>query len=193
VTHLRNFFAFVALCACVTTWAAPPARPLPRDSIYQLDIGLTDAADAPVRLADLRDRPVLIAMFYSSCPYVCPLIIDTMRRIELLPTHKDNLRFVLVSFDAEHETAQSLRAVAQQRHLDLSHWTLLRTDAANVRKLAAVLGVQYRAAADGGFNHSSIITLLDREGRIVARTSKMGESDPELLQAMQRQTADNAR
>ena len=79
--------------------------------------------------------------------------------------------------------------VAEERHLDLPRWTLDRTDAESVRKLAAVLGVQYRAIENGDFNHSTVISLLDRDGRIAARSSRTGEADPDLLAATKRELA----
>jgi len=51
--------------------------------------------------------------------------------------------------------------------------------------------VQYRATTTGEFNHSSIITLLDSEGRIVARTARMSEQDQDLLQSLQHELARN--
>jgi len=48
--------------------------------------------------------------------------------------------------------------------------------------------VQYRALADGGFNHSGVLTLLDNDGRIVARSDKLGDVDPEFLAAVQKAT-----
>jgi protein SCO1/2 len=42
--------------------------------------------------------------------------------------------------------------------------------------------VRYRALADGEFNHTSALVLLDGEGRVVARTEKIGSvPDPEFL------------
>jgi protein SCO1/2 len=54
---------------------------------------------------------------------------------------------------------------------------LARTDATSVRKLAAVLGIQYRALPDGEFNHSTELILLDDKGHIAARIAKMGVVD----------------
>ena len=173
--------------------AAPalPGGPLPGDSIYQLDIPLTNQDARASKLAELRGSPVLIAMFYTSCKYVCPLIVDSMRNVDkgLTPEERSHLRVVLVSFDPEHDTPQALKAVAVERHLDLPRWSLDRTDAESVRKLAAVLGVQYRAIENGDFNHSTVISLLDKEGRIAARSSRTGEADPELLAATKRELA----
>jgi len=188
---MTRVFAALALFLGATTVQATspePAAPLPGDSVYQLDAVLTDQRGHEFKLADLRGRPVLIAMFYTSCKYVCPLIVDAMVRVEraLGDAEKKDMHFVLVSFDADHDTPQTLAEIATQRHLDASRWTLTRTDAASVRKLAAVLGVQYRATTDGGFNHSSIVSLLDQRGRIVARSTRMNEADAELLQAVRR-------
>ena len=166
---------------------------LPGDSVYQLDIPLTNQDAHASKLADLRGTPVLIAMFYTSCKYVCPLIVDSMLRIDkgLTADERSHLRVVLVSFDPEHDTPQALKTVADERHLDLPRWTLDRTDAESVRKLAAVLGVQYRAIENGDFNHSTVISLLDKDGRIAARSSRTGEADPDLLAATQRELGRN--
>ncbi|HET7063105.1 MAG TPA: SCO family protein [Rudaea sp.] len=166
---------------------------LPGDSVYQLDIPLTNQDAHASKLADLRGTPVLIAMFYTSCKYVCPLIVDSMLRIDkgLTADERSHLRVVLVSFDPAHDTPQALKTVADERHLDLPRWTLDRTDAESVRKLAAVLGVQYRAIENGDFNHSTVISLLDKDGRIAARSSRTGEADPDLLAATQRELGRN--
>lgn len=192
MTFLRQMLGALALCIGTAAPAATVAPiALPGDSVYQLDAALTDQGGREFKLAELRGQPVLIAMFYTSCKYVCPLIVDSMVRVERALTDAERARvhLVLVSFDADHDTPQTLREIATQRHLDASRWTLSRTDATSVRKLAAVLGVQYRATADGGFNHSSIVSLLDQRGRIVARSTRMNEADAELLQAVRRETS----
>jgi len=60
-----------------------------------------------------------------------------------------------------------------------------------VRKLAAALGVQYRAIENGDFNHSTVISLLDRDGRIASRSSRTGELDQDLMAATKRELAGN--
>jgi len=189
---LATFMLCLAVLPAVATAApAGTATALPGDSVYQLDIPLTNQDARASKLSDLRGAPVLIAMFYTSCKYVCPLIVDSMRNVDkgLTPEERSHLRVVLVSFDPDHDTPQALKAVAEERHLDLPRWTLDRTDAESVRKLAAVLGVQYRAIENGDFNHSTVISLLDREGRIAARSSRTGEADPDLLAATKRELA----
>jgi protein SCO1/2 len=59
--------------------------------------------------------------------------------------------------------------------------------AQDVRSVAGVLGVRYRQLANGDFNHTSELLLLDRDGRVVARTEKLGSVlEPEFLQQVRR-------
>ena len=81
------------------------------------------------------------------------------------------------AFDPEHDTVVVLKRTADERGLDPGRWSLARTDPATVRK-ASVLGIQYRALANGDFNHTTAILLLDANGRVVARSSQLGRAEP---------------
>lgn len=158
----------------------------PSDSIYHLDVALTDQSGVSRELDLYRGHPVLVTMFYGSCPMACPLLIDTIRSVEraAAPAEREQLRVLLISIDPEHDTVAKLQTLATDRKLDTKRWTLVRTDAANVRKIAAVLGIQYRKLPDGSYNHSSIVTLLTPEGEIALQSSVLGRADPELLAAI---------
>lgn len=149
---------------------------LPGDSVYQLGDVFTDQQGKSFKLAQRRGRPQLVTMFYSSCPYACPLLIDTGKGIEhaLTPAERAKLRLLYLSIDPRRDDTRALAALAAKRKLDPARWTLARTDEAGVRRTAAALGVRYRRLADGEFNHSSALILLDAEGRVVARTEKLG-------------------
>ncbi|HEY0505892.1 MAG TPA: hypothetical protein VGD42_20605 [Lysobacter sp.] len=75
---------------------------------------------------------------------------------------------------AEADTPAALQEVAQMHRLDETHWRLLRPGDADVRTLAAVLDIRYRAQPDGTFNHTSALILLDSDGRILARSEVTG-------------------
>lgn len=169
--------------------AAAPAAPaaLPGDSLYLLEDRFSDQAGKPFVLADRRGKPQLVAMFYTSCRYICPLIVDSAKGVEhrLSPEERARLGILLVSLDPDRDDTAALASVASKRKLDPARWTLARTDAAGVRRVAALLGVRYRALADGEFNHSSAMVLLDAEGRVLARTEKLGTvPDPAFLAAV---------
>jgi protein SCO1/2 len=114
----------------------------PPGSIYQLDAALTNQAGQPIGLDVYRGHPVLVTMFYASCPAACPLLIDTMRAIErsIDPKTLSGLRVLMVSVDPERDTPAALAELAKTRRIDLARWTLATADAATVRKIAALLG-----------------------------------------------------
>ena len=178
------------LLAAVSSATAAPladAAALPGDSLYRLEAALVDQDGRPFEFAARAGKPQLVSMFYTSCPYVCPLIIDTLKKTQgaLTPAERAKIDVLLISFDPERDTPARLHDVFEQRHIDAQTWTLARTEAPNVRKLAALFGIQYRALANGEVNHSSALILLDAQGRIVARSETIGAVDPAFVQAIQ--------
>lgn len=175
-----------ALLLILSATAPVPAAELPGDSIYRLPVRLVDQDGRGFRLADRRGKLQLVSMFYTSCQYICPLIIDTLRKTRhaLAPAERARLQVLLVSFDPGRDTPARLNEVFKQRRLDAASWTLARTGESDVRKIAAALDIQYRALANGEINHSGALVLLDANGSIVARTGKIGETDPDFIVAL---------
>jgi len=167
------------------------AGELPRDSTYHLALPLVDQDGKAFAYADGRGRVRIVSMFYTSCKYVCPLIIDTLLKTEreLAPEQKAALDVWLVSLDPDNDTPDALKRVADKRHLDTSRWRLARTEKPGVRRLAAVLGIQYKQIENKEFSHSSALVLLDADGRIVARSDQLGAADPEFVAAVRRALA----
>src|SRR5690606_33532860 len=71
------------------------------DSIYLLGGTYEDQNGKPFRLEELQGKPVLISMFYATCPHACPMLITDLKRVErALPEHlRDQVQVVLVTFD----------------------------------------------------------------------------------------------
>lgn len=181
----RHTLAFAILLLVPSAWSAPTKElPLPANSIYQLSVPLTDQLGRSGKLGEWRGKPVMISMFYSSCQFVCPRIVEALKRTEENLVTK--VPILMVSFDPARDDTAALKAMADERHIDSKFWTLARTDARNVRKLAAILGIQYRELDSGEFNHSSVIILLDAEGRVVGKTSTLGEADPAFVKLVRK-------
>ena len=186
-----NTFQATAMAVAMLFASAPLAAgkpaPLPPDSVYQLALPLTDAQGRTQDWRQLAGKPRVVAMFYTSCQYVCPLIVESGKAVEhALPApQRDKLGVVLISLDPETDTPEVLRQMAKTRKVDATRWTLASPTPGDVRKAAGVLGIRYRELADGNFNHTSALVLLDAQGRILARTEKMGSvADPEFVAAV---------
>lgn len=189
-TVLLTACAGVALTLTQVALPAAPAA-LPADSVYQLPLRLTDQAGRSYDWSTRRGKPQLVSMFYTSCQYICPLIVESGKAMEkhLTPAQQRNLGILLLSMDPEHDTPKALQAVVDKRRLDTARWTLASPPPGQVRALAGVLGIRYRQLADGEFNHTSALVLLDANGRILARTEQVGSRpDPEFLAAVRKAT-----
>ena len=55
---------------------------LPPDSVYNLQVSVEDQLGKFSGLDRYRGNPVLVTMFYASCPHVCPLLISTIKLTE---------------------------------------------------------------------------------------------------------------
>jgi protein SCO1/2 len=180
---MRHCIVLPLILAMAASAQSNPA-PLPRDSIYQLDTTLTDQSGRRLALASKRGTTQLVVMFYTSCKFICPTIIDTVLDIDrkLTPAERQRFGVLLISLDPQHDDPGALKAVADKRGLDLARWTLAQPQPADVRAIAGVLGVRYRVLADGELNHTGVLVLLDADGRIVSRsTNTSGAADPQFV------------
>jgi protein SCO1/2 len=173
--------------------AASPATDavaaLPSDSVYQLPLVLTDQHGKARDWRQRRGQPQLVAMFYSNCRYICPLIIEGGKAVErqLTPAQRAKLGVLYISMDPARDTPKRLSTVVRERRIDDGQWTLAAPRPADVRNVAGVLDIRYRQLSDGEFNHTSALILLDANGRIVARTEKIGSAvDPAFVAAVRK-------
>ncbi|MFO1478478.1 MAG: SCO family protein [Verrucomicrobiota bacterium] len=173
--------------SCCHAQTPAELRPLPGQSLYQLDSTWLTDASTPIKLAALRGKPQVLVMFFGSCRYTCPLTLNDLRAIETaLPADvRTNVGFTLVSFDSERDTPAALHQLRLDRGLTNSNWTLLHGSAEDVRELALLLGVQYRREADGNFSHSNLITLLDADGQIAFRQAGFNQPPDEIVNRLQ--------
>lgn len=129
---------------------------------------LTASDGRAVRLAELRGRPLVVNMVYTSCPDFCPTLTTN------LAPHVRTAREVLglgkflvltIGFDATVDKPARMRAYANMLGLGDPEWLFLSTDAATAAALAADLGFTYRRTA-AGYDHSAQTTIVDAAGRV---------------------------
>ncbi|MGA8514025.1 MAG: SCO family protein [Burkholderiaceae bacterium] len=189
---LRWVLCSIAVWVGVTSTAL--GADLPRNSLYQLEVVLTDQDGRSTLWSEAAHPPAgprIVSMFYSRCDYVCPMLFEAIRQLEaqLPAAQRERLRVGLVTLDPARDDVSALKKTADQRGGDPARWRLYRTSNADVRKLAGVLGVQYRLLTNGEFNHSTLMILLDSRGVELARTNQIAKPDPRFLQAVIKATA----
>ncbi len=183
----RKWFAVLALLmvSIIPVWGD---EVLPPNSVYHLQVSVEDQFGEISGLDRYRGKPVLVTMFYTTCPHVCPMLISTIKftESELSEQELTDLRVITISIDPERDTPEKLRETMERHYVDASRWSMVRSDPGDLRAIAGVFGVRYKKLTDGEFNHTTRIILLDQDGTQVASTEQLGRPDAAFLEAIKK-------
>ncbi len=170
---------------CARDVASPSGRAqVPAGGL--LGLALDDRHGRPV--LSRADERLVVAMFYATCPYACPTLLADLARLDanLAPVVRARTRYVLVTFDREHDTPEVLTRLARAHGLDDVRWVFARAhDEAGTRELAALLGVTYRRLPDGNYHHSTAIVVFDAAGHERARVTALKADPRALIEALE--------
>jgi len=134
-----------------------------------VDYEFTTADGAALTLRQLRGRPVVLSLIYTSCYHVCSGL--TLRLRETVKVARDALgpesfSVVTVGFDTPNDTPERMRMYARERGATMPGWYFASTDAATLARLVQDVGFTYFASPKG-FDHVTQTTIIDSSGRIV--------------------------
>jgi len=148
------------------------------DSIFNINDVWTSSEGKQVQLSQLGGKPTVIAMVYTSCQYVCPMIVSDMQRIEksLSKTENSKVNYAVFSFDPDRDTPDKLKDFAGAHRIISDNWVLATSNPSAVRKLAVSLGIKYKKDKSGDFDHDAVITVLDSDGVIKYQQSSVGKN-----------------
>lgn len=137
-------------------------------SIFDVESDWKTQNDVTVKMQSLKGKVSVLAMIFTHCQSACPRIVADLQRIESgLPENQlKNVQFILVSMDPSRDTPKRLKEFAADHKLDENRWTLLTSNENDVLEFANVLGMKFKKTEDGGFDHSNLITILDKNGVI---------------------------
>jgi len=180
--------------SCCPTAAVSPGTFTDR-SLYQLDSTWQTDGGRTLELGELAGRVQVVAMFFANCQMACPLLVGGMKRLQsALPEElRGHVGFVLVTFDTERDTRQTLQAYRLHQQLSTNSWVLLRGKAEDTLELATLLGVRYKKDLRGEFAHSNVITVLNPAGEIVHQQIGLNQDVDAAVMAIQRAAAADKR
>jgi len=140
---------------------------------------LTDHRGRALALDELRGRPLVVSLVFTSCGTVCPIVTDHLRE-QILEARRslgtDSFAVLTFGFDATADTPAQLSGFANTHRLTgLADWHIATADAATTAAFLDELGFSYAASARG-FDHVTQTTILDAEGRVYRQV--YGEAFP---------------
>ncbi len=178
-----KLFIFLLLQASICFAQTGPSE-LPNDSIYQVKSKWDDQFGKKIELASLVGKPVVISMIYLSCKFSCPTTVMHMKDLQkMLPEHlKNEMQFVLVSFDGKHDTPAVMRKYAEKHALAFPKWRFLTSkNQQDVRELSSLIDFKYKQIGKGDFEHSFGIVALDERGRVLGSTIGAAMTEKDLI------------
>ncbi len=132
---------------------------------------LQDVNGQAVRLADFRDKVVVLHFVYIRCPDVCPLHAERIAEIQEMINQtpmKDQVAFISVTTDPENDTPEILNDYGPTHGLDRVNWVFLTSGAHRptaTRELAARYGHKFTLTKEGYQMHGVVTHVIGREGR----------------------------
>ncbi len=125
-----------------------------------------------VKLGDIIDKPVLLALVYYECPGICnPMLTDLAYRlpqVDLAPG--DDFKVITLSFD-HHESPQVAAKwknnylLTIDNNFPAEHWTFLTGDSVNIRKITDAVGFYFKPD-DEEFVHAGTVVAVAPDGKI---------------------------
>ena len=160
-------------------------------SLFLLDSSWENQNADSVSLKQFEGKVIVAAMIFTHCPTACPRIVSDMKGIEasLTADEKKQVQFLLLSMDPMRDTPERMREFANDHRLD-ADWQLVRSNQNGTTELAHVLGVKVKPLAEGGFDHSNIINILNREGEIVSQQNGLNLPAEPSLEAIRKVIAE---
>jgi protein SCO1/2 len=140
----------------------------------------TDQNNKLVSNANFEGKVYVVEFFFTSCPTICPRMNENMVKIQNEFYGNPSFAIASVSIDPERDSPEVLRAYAKEKGATLKNWYFLTGDKNDVYSFSND-GFRLYAGenkdVEGGFEHSGLFALIDKEGYIRSRTVINGENE----------------
>lgn len=138
---------------------------------------LTDQNNKIISNKDYKGKVYIVEFFFTTCPTICPKMNLNMIDIQNKFFGNPNFGITSITIDPEHDTAEVLKKHAEELGVKSSNWHFLTGDKANIYDIANKgfnLYAGENSKVNGGFEHSGLFALIDKNGDIRCRKDDFG-------------------
>ncbi|MEL1253316.1 SCO family protein [Flavobacterium sp. DGU38] len=138
---------------------------------------LTNQDNVTVSNETYKGKVYVLEFFFTTCPSICPKMNLSMLEIEKTFFGNPNFGIVSITIDPAHDTPQVLKDHAKLLGVKSSTWNFLTGDKSTIMDLSNKgfnLYAGENAKVSGGFEHSGLFALIDKEGNIRCRKDEFG-------------------
>lgn len=152
-------------------------------SFYALPDLFTDDHAETVHFSAWRGKPVILAMEYSNCRFMCTITFTQLKDIQTAADEKNMpIDFVVVSLDPKNDTPAAWRDYKVRRGVNRDNWHLLSGSEATTKKIAGLLGIRYWYMGEH-LLHDFKVVRLNAAGEIEKEITVYGKEPDYLLKA----------
>ena len=138
---------------------------------------LTDQNNKRISDKDYLGKVYVIEFFFSTCPTICPKMNQSMLQLQDEFYGNPNFGLASITINPEYDTSKVLKEHADVLGVKHYNWHFLTGDKKYIYDLAnkgfnLFAGENNKAA--GGFEHSGLFALVDKDGKIRCRKDTQG-------------------
>ncbi len=146
------------------------------------DLPCVERSGRAMRTSELRGKFVVLDFIFTNCGMTCPAMTSQMAALQDALKSVDDVRLASFSVDPARDTPAALSAYADRYKADKEKWLFLRCEPEVITEIGRDRIKLWPDPGDVGM-HSSLVALLDREGRVRALYSALHDEKwiPKLL------------
>jgi protein SCO1/2 len=137
---------------------------------------LTNQDGKKITSEDYKGKVYVLEFFFSTCPTICPKMNENMLKLQQEFYGNPEFGIASITINPENDTPQVLKAHAQKLGVKNYNWHLLTGNRDYIFDLAKDFKL-YAGKNDevaGGFEHSGMFALIDKDGNIRSRKDTYG-------------------
>lgn len=138
---------------------------------------LIDQNNLKITNAQYEGKVYVLEFFFSSCPTICPQMNKNMIIIQNHFFGNPNFGIASITIDPERDTPTVLKEHAEVLGVTSSNWHFLTGDKKYIFDLANKgfnIYAGENSKVNGGFEHSGLFALVDKQGNIRCRRDEYG-------------------
>ena len=138
---------------------------------------LTDQNNKSITDKDYLGKVYVVEFFFSTCPTICPVMNQNMLDIQNEFYGNPEFGIASITINPEYDTPKVLKQHAEDLGVKHYNWHFLTGDKDYIFNLAEKGFNLYAGQNDkvpGGFEHSGLFALIDKDGTIRCREDEYG-------------------
>lgn len=138
---------------------------------------LTNQDNKQVSNATFNGKVYVLEFFFSTCPTICPKMNANLKTIQDEFLGNNNFGIASITINPATDTAEVLKKHAEELGVKSTNWHFLTGDQKYIYEIANKGFNMYageNAKANGGFEHSGMFALIDKNGNIRCREDEFG-------------------